>query len=144
MRKFLFAALTTITLCLTLSACSPSNGIIDNVEITIGVSDNFSVEEIEEAINRVKEKFVGFRGCELLQLWYDEKSSEDRIESYMRSGGGRTNGVSRENVIILFSNFKAGSRAEMTFNQNTVYEDWMWILIRDGENDPWRIDDWGY
>jgi len=62
----------------------------------------------------------------------------------MRSGGGRTNGVSRENLIVLFSNFKAGTRAEMPFNRNFIYEEWIWILIRDSKNDPWRIDDWGY
>ena len=128
-----------------MSACTPANGRIENVEIAIGTSDKFSTEEIEEAINRVKDKFVhDFRDCELLQLWYDEESSESQIERYMNFGGGRTNGVSRENVIILFSNFKAGSRADMTFNRNSIYENWVWILIRDSKNDPWRVDDWGH
>ena len=44
----------------------------------------------------------------------------------------------------MFSNFKAGSRADMTFNRNSIYEDWVWIIIRDNANDNWRVDSWGY
>jgi hypothetical protein len=143
--KKLLIAFTVIALCLIISACTSANGRIENVDITVGTSDRFSAVEIEEAINLVKEKFISdFRGCELLQLWYDEENSENAVESYMRTGRGRTNGISEENVIVLFSNFKAGSRADMTFNRNSIYEEWMWILIRDSENDSWRVDDWGY
>ena len=145
MKKILVVVFTVIAHCLTLSACAPKEGQIENVKITIGTSDKFNKEKIEEAIDRIKEKFISdFKGCELLQLWYDEKSSDQQIESYIRSGNGSKNGVSGENVIIILSNFKAGSGADMTFHRNTIYEDWMWILIRDSESDTWRIDDWGY
>ena len=124
MKKILVVVFTVIALCLTLSACAPKEGQIENVKITIGTSDKFNKEKIEEAIDRIKEKFISdFTGCELLQLWYDEKSSDQQIESYIRSGNGSKNGVSGENVIIILSNFKAGSGADMTFHRNTIYED---------------------
>jgi len=129
-----------------ISASVTKNGRVENVEITIGTSYRFSIEEIEEAINRIKEKFTAeFKGCELLQLWYEVEGLDHYIERYMRSGRGSRNGVNRENVIVLFSNYKAdSSHAGGPFSQNTIYKDWSWILIRDGKKDPWRVDDWGY
>ena len=146
MGKYLIRTFVAIMLCLALSGCTQEYGRIENVEIIIGASDKFNKEEIEEAIKRIKEKFADeFRGCELLQLWYDEESSSRQIESYMEFGRGSINGVNRENVIILFSNFETDSSVTGgPFEPNMIYEDWMWILIRDSENHPWRIDDWGY
>jgi len=140
----LFIAFVLALFCIFLSACAASDGRIDNVEISVGTSTKFSVTEIEEAMNLVKERFIAsYRGCELLQLWYDEIRSEQLINGYMSNGRGRTNGVTRDDVIVLFSNFYAGSRACMTFIPNTTHREWIWILIRDSEDDSWRIDDWG-
>jgi len=141
----LFITFVLALFCIFLSACTASDGNVDNVEITIGASEKFSVIEIKEAINLVKEHFVTYYfGSELLQLWYDEIRSEQQINFYMNNGRGRSNGVIRDNVIILFSNFHVGSRACMTFYPNTIYKEWVWILIRDSADDPWRIDDWGF
>ena len=67
-----------------------NRGRIDNVDITIGYSSDFSEEEIEDAMKIVMEKFKDFKGCTLKELWYDDK-------------------LSYGNVIILYSNFYAGS-----------------------------------
>jgi len=147
MCKMLIVCLTAFILIATLIACTSNgaSGKVENVEISIGTSYKFSTEEIEEAINLVKERFVSsYKGCELLQLWYAEIRSEREIDSYMQSGRGRTNGVCRENVIVLFSTFSTSSNVCMTLNQNSIYEGWSWVLIRDNENEPWRIDDVGW
>jgi len=126
-------------------ACGQSPGMVANVKVDTGTSDRFAQEEVEEAVDRVKEKFIDFRGCELLRLWYDEDWSNLFIESYMTAGRGSVNGVSRENVIVLLSNFEVNfSRGDGSLNPNSTYYHWSWILIRDYENGPWRVDDWGY
>jgi hypothetical protein len=115
------------------------------VEIMIGYSEKFNLGEIENAINAVLNKFKDFIGCELLELWYDEKHSESLVESYMRSVRGRVNGVNKENVIVLLSNFKTSKSSICCgFNPNSTYTDWQWILIRNNNTDNWIVDAWGY
>jgi len=130
---------------IALVGCDRSQGIVANAQVDIGTSIRFTQQEIEEAVDRVKEKFVDFKGCELIRLWYDEDSSYRSIEIYMTSGRGRVNDVVRENVIVLLSDFKVDSSGgDGSFNPNSTYYNWAWILIRDSENDSWRVDDWGY
>ena len=135
-----------IAICLALSACVQSGGITDNVEVTIGTSNRFSNAEIESAVNTVIRKFAAdFKGCELLQLWYDEGHSDIFIASYMNYGRGSINGVESKNVIVLLSNFSVdASGGDGSLNPNDMYLNWNWILIRDRPNSNWRIDDWGY
>jgi len=128
-----------------LAACGSRAGIVRNVQIDIGPSDKFTQEEIEEAIDSVKERFIGFRGSLLIRLWYDEEASNHILEGYMTAGRGRTNGVKIENVIVLLSDFETDSSvAQRGFRPNSIYRNWSWTLIRDSENDAWRVDDWGY
>jgi len=142
--KIAIKILSIIFVSLLLSACNQNVGRTNNVEIIISDSDKFSKEKIEEAIGCVMEKFADFQGCDLLQLWYDEARSISEIDMIVKSGTGRVNGVSKENIIILFSNFYVGSSAPRYFNRNFTYTDWMWILIKNNENENWRVVDWGY
>ena len=144
MKKLLFVFIT-ITLCLTLTTCSQKSGKTEKVNIEIGASARLTSVEIEEAINAVKKKFADFKGCALTQLWYDETQSDYFIDGYMAGGHGSFNGVKKENVIVLLCTFTVDSSGgDGSFNPNSTYDDWNWILIRDSENDPWRVDDWGY
>jgi len=126
-----------------LSSCARA-GITRNAEIHIGSSTIFSEAEIQSAMDAVLEKFRDFRGCDLLRLWYDEVESNRHIQMYMTHGRGSVNAVEQENVIILFSDFHAGSRACPSLNRNSVHTDWKWILIRESETCEWVVDDWGY
>lgn len=121
------------------------DGKTSNVAVSIEKSEKFTEEEINEAVNTVKRKFRGFDGCELTELWYSEKDSNKMIKSYLNSGGGSENGIKKENIIVLFSNFNVDSSgAKEGFNPNSTYTDWNWILVRNGETDNWRVEDWGY
>ena len=90
------------------------------------------------------QKFADFQDCELLRLWYDENKSDYEIDGFKESGGDIFRGIGRENIIILFSDYHSDASAGKGFNQDYTYTDWMWILIRDSENDPWQLKDWGY
>jgi len=143
--KKIILCLFVIIFFISLAGCGQSQGIVANAQVDIGTSIRFTQQEIEEAVERVKENFINFRGCDLIRLWYDEDLSNRFIESYMTSGRGRVNGVVRENVIVLLSDFKVDSSGgDGSFNPNSTYYNWMWVLIRDAENDSWRVDDWGY
>ena len=138
-----------ISLCLILIVCfivyNTQGGKTNNVSVSIEESDKFSEEEINEAIKAVKRKFRGFDGCEMTELWYSEKDSNEKVESYLKYGGGSGKGIKKENVIVLLSNFDVNSSgANEGFNPNSTYTDWNWILVRDSKTDKWQVVDWGY
>lgn len=119
-------------------------GKTNKVAVTIGGSEKFSEEEINDAVNCVKKKFKDFNGCTLTKLWYDEKKSNVEVQAYMYYGRGYNNGIKAENVIVLFSNFNTGPLCCGGFDQNSTYSDWNWTLIRDSKEGKWRVDDCGY
>ena len=124
-----------------------SNLLDRKTNVIIGKSTKFTQEEVQEAISCVIENFEEkFPGCYLKKLWYEEEKSNAEIVSYMIWGKGSRNGVEKENVIVLFSNFyvnKSGGRYG-SLNPNSYYKDFNWILIRDSKTGNWKIDDSGY
>jgi len=144
-KRFVFIAVTVIVIGLIFSSCGPTEGKVGNAEISIQSTDKFSTAEINDAMNCVMDKFAEFSGCDLKKLQYDEARSDKIIESYMKTGKGSINGVSKENVIVLISEFYAGSTGlDNGFNPNFTYEDWLWILTRDNKIDEWKVYGWGY
>ena len=147
MKKNIIALFFVLSLCLSLPACTSSD-TTNNVEIDYGSSTLFSEAEIESAVDAVLAKFRDFEGCELKRLWYDEEMSDSIIERDIASSGENTiknSGAGPENVIILFSDFYVDSSGgDGSFNPDSTYTDWIWILIRDNENGKWSVDDWGY
>lgn len=118
--------------------------ISNDISIEISESTKFSKDEIENAIQCVKSNF-SFPAATLTKIWYDEEKSNYLVDGYLENGRGLTNGVNEEDVIILLSNFDVdGSRDNAVLNPNTTYSDYQWILIRDSENNAWKIDDFGY
>jgi len=144
MKKIL---LITLVLCLSISACG-NPGTTNNAEIDYGNSIVFDETEIKSATKAVLVKFRDFEGCDLIKLWYDEERSDRLIEQSISSSGMNTiknSGAEADNVIILFSDFYVDSSGgDGSFNPDSTYTDWNWILIRNRENDKWRIVDWGY
>lgn len=118
--------------------------VADDVEIQIGESQNFSEEEIQDAVNLVKKKF-NFQDCTLTKLWYDEEKAEQMKESYLNYGRGSINGVKAENIIVIHSEFDVDkSGRNPVFSPGTTYSNYSWTLIRNNKNSQWAIDDQGY
>lgn len=144
MKKILFP------LCLILIVLSlfvyTQNRKMDSVKITVGKSIKFSENEINDAINCIKNKFRDdFKGCKLTELWYDEKESNSLIEGYLTNGKGSVNGVKAENVIALKCNFYVGSLGgDGSLNSNSTYSNFSWTLIRDSKTGNWKVDEYGY
>lgn len=143
MRKIVFF-LCLILMVLSLMVVTQV-GKTDNVVVNIGATDKFSKNEVNDAVNCVKESFKSFKGCTLTKLWYDEKKSNQCIEGYLKNGRGSVNGVKPENVIVLLSNFDVDSSGgNGGVNPNSTYDNYNWILIRDSKADNWKVDDRGY
>ena len=132
--------MNVLFLCFGFSACGKREIIGDDS------SQKFSDAEITSAENAVIKKIEDFKGCDLVNLYYDEEKSNNAVEDYMSNGSkGSVNGVENNNIIVLFSDFKVDSKGgDGSFNPNSTYTDWMWILIRDSETSEWEVDDWGY
>ena len=138
--KILFLILACLCI---FSSCSSPGWVTENTKITIGESEKFSREEIEQAIEVVKKDENGIYETTLLSITYDENRSEVDISSYMNGGKGSFNGVNPENVIVLFADFKTyGGQAVL--DSYKVYTDYKWILIKKDKDSPWVIDDRGY
>jgi hypothetical protein len=142
-RLFVFICLLVATL--SFSSCSSNPGITKNAIVLLGDSQKFTKEEVQAAADCVMKKFKTFDGCNLIKLWYDEEYSNLHVENYMLYSRGSVNGIDKDNVIALLSDFyvdKTGG--DGGFNPNSDYTNWNWILIRDSKAGNWRVDDWGY
>lgn len=87
-------------------------------------------------------------------FWQDEKIELNGVEldltdemknQYLTAGRGLTNGAAPENVIV----FKADFTVSYNENEKSAFsagrhKDYAVILIRDGANGNWLIDDMGY
>ena len=131
MKKYL---LILLLVCL-LSGCAYGN--TDYVSLEPGDSELYSREEIFEAMEKVQAQFgKGFGGCVMLKLWYDEKASLEEAAEWAEQYGARE-------AMILYSDFWVdGSGRSPSLNPGSLYRNWMWILVRDGEG--WEVRDWGY
>ena len=115
-----------------------------NLVIDIGESTKFNKEEINSAIDCVKENF-SFEACTLTKIYYDENKSNIEVENYMKYGRGSQNKVKPENIIVLLSNFDVDDSGDNpVLNPGETYTDYNFILIRDDKNSSWKIDDRGY
>lgn len=151
MKKIIVAVAVIVALvfvgCLAYIFCdSVPMGDVSNVSYTDKHnSQKFSDEEINEAIDAVKKKFKDFEGCTLTELYFDEEKNNTETLSYLSNGKGSVNGATEDNVIILLSSFDVDeSGGDGSFNSNSTYDDWMWILIRENKISTWVVDDWGY
>lgn len=132
-----------ILLVFFLAACKQDN-ITTNVISGTEQSAKFNEEEIAKAIDTVKNNF-NFKGCTLRKVWYDEKKSDYFSKRYIGNGKGSVNGVKAENVIVLLSDFDVDSAGgDGSFEPNSTYGEWQWVLIRDSKTSDWKIDTWGY
>lgn len=120
---------------------SASSSNYSNASTNSGSSVKFFEDEIDAAISSVKEKFKDFEGCDLTDIWYDESQSNLRIQNYIKNHVD----VDAENAIVLLSNFKVDdSGKDGSFEPNSIYTDWCWILVRESKTDNWKVVDWGY
>ncbi len=127
-----------VCLLFLLSSCA---GAARFAAVRIGESEKFTKSEIDAAVRVVRKS--AFKSTCVTKIVYDEARSDKVIRSYMTTGKGSVNGVCAENVIVLFTDFLTGGNTG-ALNPHDIYTDYNWILIRDGKDGAWTVDDCGY
>ena len=114
-------------------------GDILHVKRVIPKSEQYSKKDIEAAMDVVEYKFYKmFEGCNLTDLWYDEKLS-------LASAEGWNDEPDQKETMILLSNFKVDSAGgDGSLNPGDTYRNWQWILERDKGSRKWKLVTWGY
>jgi hypothetical protein len=137
MRKILCLTLT-VCLVFLLTACA---GVARFASVRVGKNEKFTKDEIKAAVQVVRDS--AFESTFVTRIVYDETRSDEVIRSYLETGKGSFNGVSADDVIVLFTDFVTGGDTG-ALNPHDVYTGYNWILIRDGEGGAWVVDDCGY
>lgn len=137
MRKI---ACPVLTVCLVflLTACA---GVARFASVRVGESERFTKDEIDAAVQVVRDS--AFESTFVTRIVYDEARSDEVIRSYLDTGKGSFNGVSADDVIVLFTDFLTGGDTG-ALNPHDIYTGYNWILIRDNRDGTWVVDDCGY
>lgn len=115
-----------------------NKGNTSNVRIISKKSQIYSKDDIDSAIAVTQKYFKeNFEGCSLLEIGYigDQKNNTylDKASYY-----------NKEQVIVLTSNFYVSpSGGDCSLNQDFQYKNWIWILVRN-KNENWEHVDHGY
>lgn len=111
---------------------------IFNMTIISKKSEIYSNNDIDSAINVIQKYFKeNFDGCSLLKIAY---IGDAKNNSYL-DWASRYN---KEQVIVLISDFYVSpSGGDGSLNQNFQYKNWVWILVRN-KNENWEHVDHGY
>lgn len=129
-------SLIIIMALLTAILCS-CGGNTNNVKKEIGPSEIYTSKEIDSAMNVVIDNFdKEFEGCTLLEIYYDEEKAAMMAKEYEDRWDAQ--------IIVLYSSFDVDSSGgDGSFNPNSTYYGWSWILSRT-DNGKWTLRDWGY
>lgn len=132
MKKYLkniLFEITIITLVVFLTGCS--SGIVKNVDIDIQNTGTHEKKDINRVINKLKNEFVDFKHCELLNIKYESEKQglKEWDEKYY-------------DIIVLEFDFKALKNTEFFLKDNVLrykayygkkYETSSWKLIDMGQ-----------
>lgn len=113
--------------------------IEEGVQINIEQSSLYDNSEIQSAIDVVIDYFdANFEGCTLTDISYEE-------ELCMKEKDKWTYQYEEDEAIILTSTFDVDKNGgDGSFNPNTTYSDWLWILTRSDSDEEWTLQTWGY
>ena len=132
--KKIISAILCIMVVFSLSACG---GKVSNVKTQEVESSIYSQEDINQAIEVIKNDFKSeWKDCTLQEIYY---AGDDYNKGY-EDWAARNNA---DDVIVLLSTFKTGSFAEEGLNKNSTYSKYNWILVR-SDDGQWKRVDNGY
>ena len=138
--KKILRIIAIISMVFILTACGGRNGgNIDSVQVPDWKpSGIYSDDDIEAAYQTVKDYFSDkFYGCTLTKLYYPGDIFVDEFNEWAER-------YDADEAIIILSSFDVDSSGgDGSFNPNSTYNDWNWILIRNNGGD-WEHVDHGY
>lgn len=124
---------------LLLQGCS-NGGDVSKVQIDYGQSSIYSREDMDSAIQKIKEEFKTWKGAKLLSVSYtDDKRAEEEL-SYCNE---LKDGADFSECIVFESVFHSPKKDSGAWNPDQDYTGWQWYLARSGKED-WELLTWGY
>lgn len=107
--------------------------------IDYGTSDIYSRQDMNEAIDLIKEEFYSWDGCKLYSINYtDDNLCQGELE-YCNSLAKE--GISYDECIVFRMQFRSPILGGGAWNANFRY-DWSWYLART-EGGEWELLTWG-
>ena len=135
------ALLLLLTVVLSLCSCG---GNVSGVKIIPAASDIYTQKDISDAVSVIIREFAaGWSHCTLLSIGYIGDDYDKEVEPF--DHWAKLYGA--DEAIMLISGFYVDKNARddpnNTFNEDTVYDNWNWILVRN-KGGMWRHMDHGY
>ena len=134
-------------LLLALSACSSSSdvsdpdgqGRIDKCKVSLGKSDLYSKDELQNAVDLIKERFQTMQGCVLHTLDYsgDENSERELAERNERKPDEQLTAL-----IAFDASFHSPKEGGGTWTADKEYT-WTWYVGKTADG-TWKIIGYGY
>lgn len=125
-----------IIICFWFLVLKPNPSNTSHAKVTMEEFKIYQKKEIESAIEEVFKKFKEFPAT-LEEIWYQDNQSV--FDSWTQTYG-------KEEAIVLITNFTTYDNEEtfqQGFERNERYEKWMWILVRN-RNEDWELKSWGW
>ena len=140
--KIIKALCIILSVCFILALCS-CGGNVGEVKIKQVDSKIYTQKDIDDAINVIIREFEAeWNHCKLLEIGYigDDYNEVESFDHWAKQ-------YKADEAILLISSFYVDKSAAddpyNTFNSDSVYENWNWILVRD-KGGSWRHVDHGY
>ena len=144
MKKIISLLLSVVCVCCMIGC---AKGSVSDVKIDYGTSSIYSEDDMNEAIEIIKDKFNtgSWRGFELQSIAYssDEKCNLDNL-GWLRDLA-EANHMSDEftQCIMFESDFHTPENASAECHPDADYENYQWWLVRT-DNSEWELLSWGY
>lgn len=106
--------------------------------IDYGSSEIYSREDMNEAIDLIKDQFYSWKGCKLYSIYYTDDSFCQREVDYVNT---LTDDVVYTECIVFRTRFRSPIFGGGAWNPNFEY-DWSWYLART-EGGEWELLTWG-
>ena len=127
-----------VVMVMTLILCGC--GDVSGVKIDYGKSSIYTREDMDAAIEKIKNEFRIWDGCTLYTIDYvGDKRSMDNLD-YVNDLDEDANFTQ---CMVFESSFHTPADGGSGFNPDDTYTGWSWYLARSADGE-WKLLTWGY
>ena len=123
------------------------NKAVPEVKIGYGQSDLYTKEEMDEAIDVIRQRFTEeqWKDCELHSITYgtDAQCSSENLAWLNELEAANDAREQFTRCIMFKSDFHSPKSGGGAWNADQEYTDWQWWLAR-SEGGAWKLMTWGY
>ena len=115
-----------------------------DVKIDYGSSDIYSKEDMDSAIEVIKDEFSTWEGCELHSIAYvsDDNCNSKNLAWMNDLAKADDPDAEMDQCIMFESSFHSPKDGGEAWNEDEEYTGWLWWLAR-SEGGEWELLTWG-